>query len=61
MLSGVDPLTDNDTARITMDAVLADIATLGEAELLVECVRVSNGIAEVRADRNLSADQYRRH
>lgn len=47
VLSGVDPLTDNGTARITMDAVLADIATPGEAELLVECVRVSNGIAEV--------------
>ena len=47
VLSGVDPLTDNGTARITMDAVLADIATPGEAELLVECVRVTNGIPEV--------------
>ncbi|WP_246958131.1 hypothetical protein [Brachybacterium sp. Marseille-Q7125] len=46
VLSGVEELEDDGTARISMDAVLADLVGPGKATLTVECVQVTNGIPE---------------
>ncbi len=46
VISGIEKLESDGTARIGVDAVLADMAADGESTLLVECVKVSDGIVQ---------------